>query len=295
MSRDVLSALNLPAGSVPNAALASMGGGTVKGRAFGAVTGAPQDLTSTQLGEIIRFFTGTDNVVAAGTYNDVALTTGPNWRLAPSGSGNVVLTGIALGSSNTGGWLQLLNWGTSGTNGIVLKHENTGSIAANRFKCPDDRDYYLQGGNDAVYLLYVGGRWQVLGKSTDAFGLKPVLNNTAVPFTVRIPFSATGAAGTNIDVTVWNANADFALRLLSAKLRITTAAGGSAALRTASAGGGSVVLPDASNTAVTFSFEAAGRFPDNAGATATVAAAGSLFLRIDRAAAGELILDCVRT
>lgn len=107
----------------------------------------------------------------------------------------------------------------------------------------------------------------------------------------RVTFAATGTAGTNIDVTIWNANAPFLLRLLGADLRVSTAVGGTtAALRTATAGGGAVILPDAAAATQTFSTAAAGLQTDNAAATETVAANGTVILRIDRAIAGEVVL-----
>lgn len=120
-------------------------------------------------------------------------------------------------------------------------------------------------------------------------------NGEAATFSKRVAFSATGATGTLVDVTIWNATAPFALRILSARLRVSTAAGTASALRTASGGGGSVVLPDVAAATQTFDTSTAGVFDDAASATATVAAGGSLFFNVDRAVAGEIVLTCVRT
>jgi hypothetical protein len=125
--------------------------------------------------------------------------------------------------------------------------------------------------------------------------LAAVASNAGVPFTLCVPFNASGATGTDTDVIVWNAAAPFPLRILDSKLRVLTAAGAVAALRTASGGGGSVVLPDAATPTQTFTTATAGLKLDNATATATVAGGGSLFLRLDRAVAGEIIITVVRT
>jgi hypothetical protein len=120
-------------------------------------------------------------------------------------------------------------------------------------------------------------------------------NGDGVGYTKRVAITASGATGTMIDVTIWNSNAPYAVRLKSAFLRVATAAGTAAALRTAGAGLGSVILPDAATPTQTFSTATTGRKIDNAGVSATIAAAGSLFFNVDRAVAGELFLDFVRT
>lgn len=126
--------------------------------------------------------------------------------------------------------------------------------------------------------------------------LAVVASSRAVPFAVYVSVAASGAAGTKVDITIWNANAPFALRILSGLFRVTTAVAlDTAVLRTATAGGGAIVLENAAVAGSSFDSAAVGRKNDNASATATVALNGSLFLRLDRAVAGELILECVRT
>lgn len=118
--------------------------------------------------------------------------------------------------------------------------------------------------------------------------------NESVRWSKRVTFTATGAAGTLIDVPVYSANAPFALRIERAELRLTAAGGTAASLRTALAGGGSVILPDTGTPAQTFATVALGRRTDNANASAAVAANGTVILNIDRACSGEVILECVR-
>lgn len=119
-------------------------------------------------------------------------------------------------------------------------------------------------------------------------------NGHAAVLSKRVAFSATGATGTLVDVNVWNADAPFALRIVRATLRVSTAAGTASALRTASGGGGSVVLPDVLSVTQTFSTAATGPVADNAAASATVSANGSLFFNVDRAVAGELLIEFVK-
>jgi hypothetical protein len=107
-------------------------------------------------------------------------------------------------------------------------------------------------------------------------------------------FAASGVTGTMIDVTIWNAAAPFALRLVRAELRVSTAASTACALRTASAGGGSVVLPDQVTPTQTFSTALAGKKIDNSVATATFTANASLFFNVDRAVAGEIVVEYMR-
>lgn len=233
---------------------------------------------------------------AVGTFHDYTVAEGTQaLRLNPSGSGDVIITGFAFVNGNTGAAFRVFKQGGGGTDRLVFKHDQ-GSAAANRLQLPGNGDFILDRDNDAVDWQYIGGRFQPVARLVNITGLGQAdASGAAVPFKVRVAFSATGVTGTMIDVTVWNANAPFALRILKAELRVTTAAGTACALRTAAAGAGSVVLPDVGTPTQTFSTATAGRKADNAGATATVAAGGSLFFNVDRAVAGELVLTCVRT
>lgn len=248
------------------------------------------------VGELQRFPNVQVPSLAPGVQTLTLLATTDTVFVQLSSTGDAIIDQIvygAGGAANAGARIRFFRDSTAGSAGRLIFRD--GNASFNSIWTPASQDFIVPQVNDGVELWSNGFRWYLATRVITSHTLAQVIDNEAVPFTKRIAFSATGTTGTNIDVTVWNAAAPFGLRLIAATLRISTAAGGSAALRTASGGGGSVVLPDASNTAVTFSFEAAGRYSDNAGATATVAASGSLFLRIDRAAAGELVLEAVRT
>lgn len=113
-------------------------------------------------------------------------------------------------------------------------------------------------------------------------------NNFGVPFLVRTVMSA-GAAGTADDVTIYNANAPFAFRIVGAWLQTATAIGGSTVtLRTASGGGGSA-LSSALSSAAT------GTVYNNDTASRSVASGGSVFARrSDRGVAGTIIIQALR-
>lgn len=283
-----------PAGSVSNAELANMADGTVKLRALGAGTGVPVDGTGAQVGEILRWAAVVDTTTSGvQTAYPIPATCG-YIRFSPF-SGAIDFQGIAAPTSP--GQRVLGRLGRSApANSVIFRHENAGATGQ-MLNCPGNRDVILQPG-DAFWLQDAEGRWNVgVTSNVDPQKIAPVASTIAVPFQVYVSCPSGGAAGTADDVTVWNANAPFAMRILDATLRVSTAVGGStAALRTASGGGGSVVLPDPGAATQTFSTATTGPHDDVAVATATVAANGSLFLRrSDRSAVGELILTCIRT
>lgn len=113
--------------------------------------------------------------------------------------------------------------------------------------------------------------------------------NTGVPFIIYVSYAA-GAGGSADDVTVFNASAPFAFRILEA-WQVTATAVSSATVQARSASGGAgSALTTAMDASVT------GKYSDNSTATTTVAASGSIFLRrSDSGVAGEFIALCVRT
>jgi hypothetical protein len=91
---------------------------------------------------------------------------------APTGHSTAALVLLDSNSSNNdiSGWsasasVLLKTLVNIGSAPIRIEHENAGSVAANRFICPDSVDYILAPG-EAVAIYYHGGsvnRWRVLG------------------------------------------------------------------------------------------------------------------------------------
>jgi len=106
-----------------------------------------------------------DETGATGTYNNYAVgETVQLLRINPTGSGDFIITGLLLGTDNTGGWLRVFKQAGSGTDRVVFKHDDSGSTATNRFQCPGETDFILDRANDAVDLQYLGGRWQPMAR-----------------------------------------------------------------------------------------------------------------------------------
>lgn len=315
----------LPAGSVDSSELAPMAEGTVLGRPAGAGLGAVQSLTGVQLRAIAIALTEVEEA-GAGPHADYAVAV-PAHIMGSHATGQfsgVVSTGAVLGtdlvfSHQGAGYTELLH-NTTSAGGNRLFNGRLGKnirIFDNEVAVYRLLDTSVGGGSNTPrwelvfpmppfavasddvsgnVLLFNGTNW-VSTPGLPATSVGAIASNQAVPFSVYVSCPSGGAAGTADDVTIWNANAPFALRVLDATLRVSTAVGAStAALRTASGGGGSVVLPDPAAATQTFSTATTGPHDDVATATATVASGGSLFLRrSDRSVVGELILTCIRT
>jgi hypothetical protein len=150
---------------------------------------------------------------------------------------------------------------------------------------------------DGVLVPDAGtGRWLAVlpGAQVGAAQLAEATGNAAsavqigAEFTIRKTFAAlvTGQAD---DVTLYAAAAPFKFRILDVVAKVSAAVALSTlTLRTATGGGGSALSSDLSSATT-------GTKRDDATASATVAAAGSVYLRrSDRAVAGEVIITCVR-
>lgn len=279
----------LPAGSVSNAELATMAAGTVKGRQGDSGAGPPVDLTGAEQGENLRLAT----VQSESGALPLAITLNADTTflsIVTAGAGEIrTITGSTLG--------RVVLCMLFGTGTKTFRHNfSVGTSSA--LICPGLVDFQL-GVRDAFFLVGLGADgWEVVSipRATPTT-LAVLASSLAVPFQVYVNCPSGGAAGTADDVTVWNANAPFAMRILDATMRVSTAVAlATATLRTASGGGGSGVLLDAATGTSTFSNATTGPHDDTAVATATVAANGSLFLRrSDRSVVGELILTCIRT
>lgn len=271
----------------------TMAVGSYIGRAMDAgSTGRPTVLTNIDMGESIRIDTRTDDSSTSGTGSPYTVATQVNWIRFTGLTGTYTLNGCNLTEFG-----KIIIWTIEpGLAGNVVFTHNAGVTNAQRFFCPGGVNLTVNAG-DVVVTCYTSSRHRVISVSTRITSdhLAPVIANVGVPFTHRVSFAATGVTGTMVDVTMWNANAPFALRIIRAEVLVATAAGTASALRTASAGGGSVILPDAASATQTFSTATTGHKVDNSTVSATVAANGSVFFNVDRAVAGEVILTCVRT
>jgi hypothetical protein len=289
----------LPAGSVDNTELATMAAGTTKGRARAAGTGAVTDLTGAQLGESVRRQTSVTDAATTGVVATltVAETT---TQIRVTGSAAATIHGMTGDTTTFGKTLEIhVESGATAVWTFVNESASSG-LSGERLRTPRSQTFSIRSNETAVFQYY-DNRWRCVSvvKLTDAELIAPIstTNNTAVPFYVFVSCPSGGSAGTADDVTVWSANAPYALRILDASLLVSTAVVGSdAALRTAAAGAGTVVLPDIALATRTFTTAAVGPVDAVASATATVALSGSLFLRrSDRSVVGELMLTCIRT
>ena len=271
--------------------------GRVRGVQVDGVAGPQQDLTGAEVGELVRFeFVEAFSLVPGASPQTITLDKRTTKAfLVPTTGGDVIIDKIVHGSASLGASVTFVKEGGAGSR-ILFRDSNTD---ANSIWTPSSVDFALSRYNDSVqasntFNLSGSQRWRLHSPVILTGNLAPLsTEGEAVAFRKRVAFSASGAVGTMIDITIWNANAPSAI-INSARLRITTAAGGSAAIRTASGGGGSVVFPDPSNTSTTFSFEFPSKNEDASSTEYTIAAGASLYLRIDRAAAGVLTLECVR-
>lgn len=153
--------------AVSNAKLANMAQATIKGRASGAGTGDPQDLTGAQAGQIVRFSGQEDGSTAAGTFEPTLLATTSIYRINPAGNFDVTFTGFAFADGNAGHVFLLLKQGTDGR--CILQH-NVGVTAANGAFTPDQEDLVLTAANECALLWYQtsASRWNaVVGKVND--------------------------------------------------------------------------------------------------------------------------------
>lgn len=278
------------AASVSNAQLANMAQATAKGRARGAGTGSPQDLTPAQVGALARFAGSEVLSLAPGTHDNVAIAEGTTIvYVSPTSAGDVDITGFIQGTSNAGSSLWVIK--PTATGRVRLMHAAGTSSFNNQFLNPGGRTFTLTSVDDTVHVSNEGaGQWRTNGLETRAELLAPETTSRGVPFIIRTSCPASGAAGTADDVEVFNAAAPFGFRILDVTLYTSTAvAAATCTLRSASGGGGSA-LSSALAVATT------GVARNNNTATATVASAGSVFLRrTDRSHVGELVITAVRT
>jgi hypothetical protein len=144
--------------AVTLAKMANLAAGTTIGRQIDASTGAPVALTGSEQGENIRLGLREDFSPAPATYNDFVIDARTKVvRINPSSNGDVIITGFALGASNSDAYFTLLIIGGDGR--VILKNEDAGSVAANRILTPFSADYILTRDRDGCRLEYIASRW----------------------------------------------------------------------------------------------------------------------------------------
>lgn len=103
---------------------------------------------------------------ATGTYNDWAPTGAAGcsfFDIVPATAANVVITGLSFSQADGRVLFLFNNQGYAGGT-ITLKHEDAGSLSANRIYTPGGTDYVLGTGVGCV-LVYNAARWLIMGKA----------------------------------------------------------------------------------------------------------------------------------
>ncbi len=171
---------------------------------------------------------------------------------------------------------------------VTLPFNSGSSSAGNRVAGANAQDVVVPS-RGLIQLVHRSLLWRIQSIGVDPFQLTALASNIAVPFWIRVAVTA-GTPGTADDVTIYNANAPFAFRILDVLwLDATAIALSSVQLRDTSGGGGAA-LSSVLTAAVT------GTARNNDTATRTVALNGSVFLRrSDRGVAGEILIQAIRT
>lgn len=279
--------------------IAPLAQGSMLGRAILGGSGVPIELTGVQQGQNLRRATSIQDTLSTGTI--------ASYPLAED-TCQVIFSGVAVRTIDIHGATFIqgkpIEWCVDSGSGAVVRFFNESATAptnGEKLRTPNGQTITLRAGEQLSTVLQSNRhRMSAVAKRIDPELLAIAdANGEGLTFQKRIAFSATGATGTIIDVDLWGGARPptaFALRITKAELRVSTAIPlTAAALRTGAAGGGTVVLPDNLIATQTFSTATVGPKADAAVATATLAAAASLFLNVDRAIAGEVILTCMRT
>ncbi len=177
----------------------------------------------------------------------------------------------------------------SGTGALVITHD---ASTADAIACPGDENLIIKGRGGILLVARQGANanWKAFDYQIDPANLLPLTANRGAMFTIFVACPAGGAAGTADDVTIYNANAPFAFRILDVTWLVSTAVALSTVQLRDTSGGGGAALSSALTSAV------AGTARNNDTATRTVAAGSSVFLRrSDRAVVGEIVITGVRT
>lgn len=274
--------------------------GSITGAMLGALTGEVTKPSGSAVQTVTRStdfqaspWTGPQQFngeIRGGTLHSSSATGAVNITLT-AGSSRLLFSGSApaLGTISGAADGRLLWVEHTGTGRMVVTHDST---TADAIACPGDEDFHLigRGGFMLVGRQGTNANWKMFAWQANAENLAPIgALGRAVPFVIRVVVTA-GAAGAADDVTIYNANAPFAFRIIDVIWLDSTAIALSTVQLRDTSGGGGAALSSALTAAVT------GTARNNDTATRTVAAAGSVFLRrSDRGVAGEVIIYAVRT
>ncbi len=199
-------AMTIPNDTVTNAKAANMAQSSLKGRASGAGTGDPTDLTGTQAGEILRYLTVQSDSTSTGsiaTYTINEATT----QVRFSGSGTATIHGMTATSATFGKSVEFHV--ESGVAGILVFTQESGSAGAagERIRTPGGETLYLKA-NESVTATYFDNRWRLTGvgkASAGRFPGAPIYDVMAAPFNAVGNGIADDTAAINAAIAAANA------------------------------------------------------------------------------------------
>jgi hypothetical protein len=152
--------------AVTNAKLANMADGTIKGRALGAGSGDPTDLTGSQVGQIVRTDVAQSISIAAGSTHDLTVNAGVSIvYVTVTGAGTATVRSIAWGGGGSAqAGVTLRVWKTAG-NTLAFSHD---AVAGdNRLFMPNAATWTLSNQDEGIVFqrnaATSGDVWRVIG------------------------------------------------------------------------------------------------------------------------------------
>ena len=279
--------------SVTNPKLDNMAAATAKGRARGAGTGDPQDLSANQLGEIERKFTVVADNTSSGSIAAYGQITETTTQVRFTGAAAATIHSITTTSANFGQEVEFHV--ERGVAAVITFVDESGSGTGELLRTPSGGTFSIRA-NESVRARHYDNRWRfgAVSRLVPVEALAPVLSNLGVVFNIGpIAMTATGAAAD--DVVVYNANAPFAFRILKMMPIITAGAVGQTLQARNATGGGGAAVSSQFGTSLAASSDDPEVTADN-GSTATIAAGGTLVVRRSTGnTAGEVMFLCMRT
>lgn len=221
---------------------------------------------------------------AVGVVDITALQPGGALIVQPSANFNI----DGFTAKQNGFWFDLI-FDSNASAFIGTLNPDVGA-ALTSIRCPNSATFSFAR-NTTIRFRYQSNRWRLENIPVSPSQVAPILNGQSSTFVISAAFAA-GGGGAADDVAVLAANLlPFQVRVIDAWLNTITAVGGATGtLRTASGGAG---------TALSGAMSAAGANTtsrSSLGATQTVAAAGTVFLRrSDSGFSGEVYMLVTRT